>query len=215
MAKKSRSVIAVITGDVVGSRKIKERKTLINSLHASFREIPYLKRNKEENFQIFRGDSFQLIVEDIDRTLDIAFLLRAGLMKKNKKWDARIAIGIGSQEFRVKTIAESDGEAFRNSGYLLDKLLTANTRLGLKTPWPEMDEEFKVSLELADALIKKWSQAGAETAWHYFMGLSQMTMAEALEISQPAVNKRVAAASLHALALVSDRFQKQVNKFIP
>lgn len=154
----------VITGDIVGSTNIKTeyRATLLNCLNTMKEELQCVS---PFTMELFRGDSFQLLVEDPTAALKVAILLRAGLIhhtpdKENGMWDARISLGIGQVEFMADSIVTSDGEAFQYSGRLLDTM--NKTRLAIKTPWHDVDEELDVSTAFADDIIKRWSgkQAG-------------------------------------------------------
>lgn len=87
--------------------------------------------------ELYRGDSFQLLVEDPAMTTKIAILLRAGLIyhtpnKDAGMWDAKVSIGIGSIDFISDNIVTSDGEAFIYSGRQLDNM--GKHRLSIRTP---------------------------------------------------------------------------------
>ena len=115
--------------------------------------------------ELYRGDSFQLLVEDPAMTAKIAILLRAGLIyhtpnKDAGMWDAKVSIGIGSIDFISNNIVTSDGEAFIYSGRQLDNM--GKNRLSIKTPWQDVNEELDVSTAFVDDIITGWSnkQAG-------------------------------------------------------
>ena len=89
----------IITADIIGSTSIDadargELPELINQLTDELQEVSQIQ------VEIFRGDSFQVMVQDVEKTPLVAVLLRAGLRKselrsKTKILDARMAIGIG------------------------------------------------------------------------------------------------------------------------
>ena len=154
----------VITGDIVGSTSIKteHRANLLNCLNTMSEELQCVSPFKME---LFRGDSFQLLIDDPTAALKVAILLRAGLIhntpdKENGMWDARISMGIGQVQFIADSIVTSDGEAFQYSGRQLD--IMNKMRLAIKTPWNDVDEELDVSTAFVDDIIKGWSskQAG-------------------------------------------------------
>lgn len=203
--------VAVLTGDLVKSRSIKfgEIETVINSLKDTFVELNEKLLFNKASFQIFRGDSFQAIIPNIELALISAIVIRARLRtfksnyrivgsKKSDKpinyayTDARIAIGIGEVSYFGNKISESQGEAFQKSGYLLDKLKKENERLGVDTPWENINKEFFVEAKLADAIINRWT---ANTAMAIFFHLlykkNQSELASVLKISQPATHKRL------------------------
>lgn len=154
----------VITGDIVDSSQIKaqNRGHLLNCLNSMSEELQLISPFRME---LFRGDSFQLLVEDASAAMKIAILLRAGLIhstpdKDEKAWDARISLGIGNVEFLSDSIVTSDGEAFQYSGRQLDEM--GKQCLAVKTPWEEANKELELSTAFLDDIIKGWSgkQAG-------------------------------------------------------
>ena len=106
---------AIITGDIVDSTKmdVDERNTMLCILQSLPDLIfPLTKINLE----IFRGDSFQIKVENPEESLRVALAVRACIRSfkfvyYNKQWDARLSIGIGTMEYENATLATSDGEA--------------------------------------------------------------------------------------------------------
>jgi len=154
----------VITGDIVGSSQIKTeyRADLLACLNTMKEELQCVSAFTME---MFRGDSFQLLIDDPAAAMKIAILLRAGLInhtpcKEDGMWDARISLGIGDVEFLSDSIVTSDGEAFQYSGRQLDTM--GKQRLAVKTPWEDVDQELQVSTAFVDDIINGWSskQAG-------------------------------------------------------
>jgi hypothetical protein len=154
----------VITGDIVGSSQIKTeyRERLLNCLNTMEKELQCVSPFRME---LFRGDSFQLLVDDPAAAAKVAILLRAGLINHTPNqgkgiWDAKISLGIGNVEFLSDNIVTSDGEAFQYSGRQLD--LMGKHRLTIKTPWQDVNDELEVSTAFVDDIITGWSskQAG-------------------------------------------------------
>lgn len=154
----------VITGDIVGSSQIKSefRGDLLTCLTTMGDELQCISPFRME---LYRGDSFQLLVEEPAMAAKIAILLRAGLIchtpnKEHGVWDAKVSIGIGSIDFISDSIVTSDGEAFLYSGRQLDAM--GKRKLGILTPWQDVNEELDVSTAFVDDIITGWSnkQAG-------------------------------------------------------
>ena len=153
------TVKGVITGDIIGSSNVKpeNRSLLLDCLKAMKDELSSISPFKME---IFRGDSFQLLVEQPEMTIELAILLRAGLIhhtpsKKDGIWDAKVSVGIGTVDFISDEIITSDGEAFQYSGRKFDKM--GKQRLVVTTPWSDVNEELVVSTSFADDIITRWS----------------------------------------------------------
>ena len=111
---------AVITGDIVRSELIAlgKRDLLIQVLHQI---VENLQDKSPMRMELFRGDSFQIVVDSPEMSLKIASMMRAGLKSNTPKgskteWDARISIGIGTIDYQGDSIVTSDGEAFKLSG---------------------------------------------------------------------------------------------------
>lgn len=202
---------AVITGDLVKSRRIHEGdiETVINSLKSTFTDInKYLLKNQGK-FEIFRGDSFQgllpqpelamlvsIIIRSKLRTFEPSFSL-AGKRTSEKPLlhaysDARISIGIGEVSYNGKTVAESQGDAFERSGHALDKMKNGHARLAVVTPWELVNKELEIECQLADVIISRWTSTTAEAMYHHFLyDKTQQELADQFNITQPAARKRL------------------------
>lgn len=207
-------IVGVITGDIVSSSE-KDRKILLQDLKEILVEIDKLQPKKTLPFELYRGDSFQGLIVEPEKALKYSLLIRANLKKKSNggNTDARIAIGVGTVNFMATTAAESDGEAFRNSGPILDTMKDENVRLRVKTPWEEINQELDVSLFLADALIHRWTTAQVEVIAESLMGKKQTEIAEKLKISQSAVNQRLKAGNWEAINKLMVRFNTLITEY--
>jgi len=213
---------AVITGDIVKSKNIKDfyRQTLIDALKNSFEEInAQLLQEKELPFEIYRGDSFQAVIKQTHFALEIGLMLRAKVRsltkfkgKDNAYWDTRLAIGIGNIDFFADRIIESDGEAFRFSGNVLDKMKKAE-RLKIHTPWEEINNELTVECAFADAIINRWSVNQSEVIYRYLLKReTQKKLAERFNISQPALRKRlVVSGSIDSINVFINRYRNLIQ----
>lgn len=192
-------MIAVLTGDIVSSRRVPDKRKWLKRLQeiiekrAGFATTP--------KWGIFRGDGFQVEMGVPAEALRVAILIRAGI-KSIREFheaglDARIGIGIGDKGFVSKSINESDGEAYQLSGKALDSIKGG---LQIKTPLPERDLATNIALRLASVIIDDWTHAEAETVWlSLSQNLTQVEMARKLKISQPAVNRRAIGAHLNEI----------------
>ena len=220
IAKKAAANYSVITGDIIGSSAVKnKRKQLLSALKKTFKEITLeLPGAAEKPFEIFRGDSFQSVVKQSGKALLISILIRAKLKSlalnesKTKsvenKLDARIAIGIGKIGFNADKIIESDGEAFNFSGKLLDEITKDMQNLKIKTPWHDVNAELEVECYFIDTIINKWTMEQAEAVYLKLLkNETQQVIAKKLKISQPAVRKRIISANIKSIELFIKRFE--------
>jgi hypothetical protein len=140
---------------------------------------------------MYRGDSFQIVVDKAEQTLSVAIALRSKLKAStpegNDPWDARVSIGIGEITFESGHVVTSDGEAFRLSGRAFDNL--GKKKLIMLTPWPELNTAMEVNTKFADEIISSWTARQARVVYHSILSLKiQKEMAEELDMTRQNFN---------------------------
>jgi len=191
----------VITGDIVGSRKITDKKMLIDALHEVFEVLSGRFRARGE---VYRGDEFQLLLPDVGDTVLSAILIRSAIIarspSKKQMWDARIAIGIGEVETLMDRVTESSGEAFVLSGRGLDRIGKSGERLCILTNSAAIDQQLSLVTRLVDDIISHWSHYSAQVAYLSLLyNESQQTLAKRLGRSQPTIHTRLVTAKLELI----------------
>lgn len=211
-------MVAVITGDIVQSSKMdrEQRHQLLSALQKMFSELD----KYTEATEIYRGDSFQILLSQPEKALLLAMLLRAGFRKiphrqdaQAQYADARIAIGIGDISDRAGSLGMSDGEAFRLSGRALDEM-SRRQRLIISTLWPDINEEMEVACALSEAIVSRWTHAQAGIIYSYLLsGKTQQALAKEFGITQGAVSQRLSdAGNIDAIRKFLQRFEKLISK---
>lgn len=189
-------IYAVITGDIVKSGKFgSDREKALKILKEALNSLNKFKSKSIGGISdIFRGDSFQIVISEPNLALEIAIYLKARLLSntiKGKSIDARIAIGIGKIEsLNKKNIQESDGEAFRLSGNALDNI-SKYRRFSIKSSIDELNKQCEFISSSIDSITRRWSPEQAEAILLWLKGFTQTTISKKLGISQPAVNQRL------------------------
>ncbi len=217
-------MIAVISADLLSSSSYPKEllEQVISSLNREFRQV---KKSSEldPGFKIFRGDSFQGIIYDPSKALLMALKFKTAInmlhLKErdtNKAFkreaDLRLAIGIGTYDFKRESIMEANGEAFQFSGRTLDDMKKENRKLKLMTSNSNINDEFDTSFYLFDTLADKWSTASAEVIYFLLQGYKETEIANELDISQSAVNQRKKAAGWDAIEALLLRYQKVISE---
>ena len=204
---------AVITADIVNSTKIEEtnRYLLVDELDNIIQD---LKRLSSLRCEMYRGDSFQVLVDDVKYCLEIAVLIRLGLKKsnllKNTKLDARMAIGVGDVSYEHEQVILSDGEAFRLSGRTFDKL--NKRRLLIATNINDVDEPLNVMLAFIDELLKGLSHTQSKYLYDSLLyNMSQMELANVYNTSQPNIAKHLKSAKENLFRLFFDFAEKTLK----
>lgn len=204
----------IITGDIVDSTLIpNEWKANINDLLDKV--ISDFATQSAASIEMFRGDSFQIIVEQASATLAIGIAVRAALRAHTPEglapWDARISIGIGEVSFESESILTSDGEAFRLSGREFDVL--GKRRIAITTTDEAVNAEMKLTTAFADEMITKWTIRQAEVVYAGLKGdASQKDLAESLGMKLSNFNKHWNLAHGALILAYVDRFRVLVNQ---
>ena len=121
--------------------------------------------------------------------------------------DARIAIGFGKVDYFGKTLAESDGEVFRNSGRELDKLGKRN-RISIKTNEKEINEELEVELSMLDSIIQNWSFLQSRAVYEKILEPKQSIVAKKLGVTEGGLSLRLSAASWNSIEKLLNRYNE-------
>ena len=213
---------AVITGDIVHSRNVDDMKVLLKVLKETILEISEHLSIPIE-FEIYRGDSFQMLLDNPENAVEIAVLIRASLKSKTsynnsnvnmpleKLWDARLSIGIGEVDIAALKVVESTGQAFELSGNQLDEMKKLQERIMVLSCWKNLNEQFLVLSQLSDAIIGRWTLSSSCAVYrHLLYHETQKQIAEELNISQPAVHKRLNTANIGAI----EKMLTYINKTI-
>ncbi|WP_300438057.1 hypothetical protein [Christiangramia sp.] len=217
-------MVAVISADLLSSSRYSKAllEKVISSLNMEFKALE--KHSKYDlGFKIFRGDSFQGMLKDPGLSLKVAIQLKTAINKihlhdeeRNKAFkkeaDLRLAIGVGTYDFKRDSISESNGQAFQFSGRTLDEMKKENRKLQIKTPIENINNEFNTSLFLFDAISDKWSTASAEVIYYLLKGFIETEIASELGISQSAVNQRKKAAGWDAIQMLLTRYESVIKE---
>ena len=204
---------AVITADIVNSTKIEEtsRYLLIEEINNIIHDLRIFSPLKCE---MYRGDSFQVLVDDVKACLRIAILIRLGLKKskllEKAKLDARMAIGIGDVTYEHEQVILSDGEAFRLSGRTFEQL--NKRRLLITTNTNDIDEPLNVMLAFIDDLVINLSCAQSRYLYDSLLyNMSQTELADAYSTTQPNVAKHLKSAKENLFRLFLDFAEKTLK----
>jgi hypothetical protein len=218
---------AVITGDIVRSRNVVDLQVLLQVLKESIPEIEE-QLNTRMDIEIYRGDSFQIVVERPEHAVKVAILIRTKLRSKtifseseeanislDNLWDARVSIGIGEVDKPANRVVESTGEAFELSGKQLDSMKTSQDRIRIASAWDSLNQQFEVMAKLGEAIISRWTLSSCEAAYrHLLFGETQKQIAQKLNISQPAVHKRLSIANIDAIESMVNYLNLTIKKQI-
>ena len=205
----------VITGDLVDSTNIaaKWRQTVVNALHKCVAESLPLTPIK---LDMYRGDSFQVLVDNPEYVLAIGIALRAKLKAetpdKQNLWDARLSVGVGEISFESSNIVTSDGEAFRLSGRSFDHI--GKKRLTIANPWSDFNNEIELVTRFADDVITSWTAKQAKVVYQSMLFPKlQKDLAEELGMTRQNFNYHWSSARGQLILDYIEYFKSLISKY--
>ncbi|KIQ17309.1 hypothetical protein RT99_19470 [Flavobacterium sp. MEB061] len=198
---------SVITGDIIGSRQQKSKHWVedLKKILSQFGEMP-------AQWEIYRGDEFQVEIKNPEEALLTAILIKAHL--RALKSDARMSIGFGDKTHNAEKISESNGTAFINSGELFETLKKQKVTLALKTGDIVFDEKMNLMLRLALTFMDNWLAQPAQFVAVAIENpnLSQEELGQKLGINQAAVSRRQKRAQFDLVMNLDRYFRTQIKE---
>ena len=203
-------MIATITGDIIDSGG-----------HRASQWIDVLKKQLSKwgdspaDWEIYRGDEFQLKIAP-KKALWAAIQLKA-LVKSIKNLDVRMAIGVGSEDFKGVSVSESNGTAYQRSGRTFEKLKDNKRNMAIATGNQKEDQALNLMLKLASNFMDEWTSVSAEIVAIALNNpdLSQQEIAQQLNIQQSAVSQRQKRARLDLVFELLDYYAQTVKRMKP
>jgi hypothetical protein len=178
-------MISIITGDIVNSRKLSSKIWI-----DGFKKLLNTFGKNPMEWEIYRGDEFQLEVKNPEEALYVALQIKAYF--KTMKLDVRMSIGFGDKTYKAKKISESNGTAFSRSGEVFEKLKKQKINLAINSGNKDFDLEMNLILRLCLVFMDNWLSQSAEFVQVAIINqdLSQEEIGVMLGINQAAVSRR-------------------------
>ena len=199
-------MIVILTADIINSRKLSSKKWMndFKQLLNSFGKSP-------NDWEIYRGDEFQLEIKNPEDAFWIAFQLKAFF--KSINLDVRMSLGFGDKTYKTKKITESNGSAFVRSGELFETLKKQKINLAVNSGNVDFDEEFNLIVQLSMSFMDSWLQQSAEFVLVAIQNptLSQEEIGSMLGINQAAVSRRQKRSQYELMLQVERYFRKKVK----
>jgi hypothetical protein len=201
-------MIGIITGDIIKSRKHSTKLWF-----GKFKKLLEQFGSRPKNWDIYRGDEFQIEIKNPQDTLISAIKIKA-LFRSIQNLNVRLSIGIGSKTHNADRITESNGSAFVYSGEKFEELKKQKVTLGIKTGNDDFDEKINLMLRLALISIDQWSTVSAQQVFLFTNSpeKSQLELAKKLKIKQSAISQRLSRANYDDIILLEKYFRNAVKK---
>lgn len=217
--------VAILTGDIVRSTDLAadERRQLHGLLLGMPKELAReFQRDGPYMVDVFRGDSWQLLVSEATEALRIGLYLRARLRSAllSRKTDTRLGIGIGTADLQgISELGQADGPAFRQSSQALEAVGQGQ---GMAIELPTWVDEslaagLAVQLDLLDLPASHWTQKQAEAVARALAGWTQERIGHEWSegaISQQAVGQHLERAGWGKVERAVDYFEETVARLM-
>lgn len=202
---------AILTGDIVGSRKAGRAsvEAVFDTLGAALREAERWTGGPARLTR-FRGDGWQACLPEGGRALRAALFLRARLAAEERT-ETRMAIGLGGVDsVGTADLSDADGPAFHASGEALDGMGRSRRLVLSAAAAPALAPAL---VALCDEIARGWTRAQAEVLWPRLApdAPAQADLAERLGIRQQSVADRLDAAGIAALDEAIAAFEAEVG----
>jgi hypothetical protein len=199
-------MISIITGDIVNSRKLSSKIWIdgLKKLLNTFGKSPV-------EWEIYRGDEFQLEVKNPEEALIIALQIKSYF--KSLKLDVRMSIGFGDMTYKANKISESNGTAFIRSGELFETLKKQKINLAVNSGNEAFDTEINLMLRLSLTFMDSWLVQSAEFVLTAIKNpsLSQEEIGVKLGINQAAVSRRRKRAQFDLVMEMENYFRNKIK----
>jgi hypothetical protein len=210
---------AVITGDMIGFSKLpaKQRQRISRIMKEGSKAVQKaLKGDVPLGADVFRGDSWQLLVSEAAVSLRVGLFLRAYLRAAmgTNKLDTRMAIGVGTVDFVPNDrVSRGDGQAYRYTGNGLEQMTKASN-MCFRFPGREIEESLDVLVHLLDVLAMNWSDKQALAITGALQGLKQEKIGSLWKppITQQSVNRHLQRAGWFAIEKAIGFFENSFQR---
>ena len=196
MAKeKTKKLYSVITGDIVKSSKLSldQHKQLIKVMRSCSKDISKVFPDAlKYETELFRGDSWQLLIKKPELAFSIAIFYRTYLKAKMQlsSIDSRMAISIGTVDFIESSFGV--GDAYKISGKALDK--KGKRKIKFVSDILPNSDVIDLLIQNTDFISARWTSKQCKIVLLALQNRDQKAIASKLRISQQAVSKQIDAA---------------------
>lgn len=215
--EKTKKLYSVITGDIVKSSKLSldKHKLLVKVMRNCSKEISKIFPDSlKYQPELFRGDSWQVLIKKPELALSIALFYRAYLRAKMllSSIDARMAISIGTVDFIESSFGV--GDAYKISGKALDK--KGKRKIKFVSDILPNSNAIDLLIHNTDFISARWTSKQCKIVLFALQNKDQKAIASKLRITQQAVSKQIDVAGWMIVSDNVDYFKNVVlNASIP
>jgi hypothetical protein len=203
--------IALI-GDIVSSRKIRNRAEVQKKMSALFRELNRKDTTIISPFTITLGDEFQALYASADNLFKDMWIIIASLYPVKVKF----SIGIGNLTTKINRLQSigMDGTSFHNARKGLDELKEKPFLFNIITDGGDVLKLERQSLFLISQILKKWKQTRLTVFNMLYEGHTTKEISRKLKITDKAVYKNITAGELNTIIKIFSEISNSVNELL-
>ena len=210
-------MVAVLTGDIVKSSKmpdneLKELMNQIDSMLNRFKKVYHGLR-----YELFRGDSFQVVLFQPEHSIKLATLIRALVVQSSvdirHMYDVRISIGLGDINPLNDKVTTSNGQAFTYSGHQLDKM-KVRERLVFKSPNKTLNEDMTISSSMISVIISQWTLKRANIIFYMLCNVSREDICSQFHVSNSGLSAFLTASNYYELLNALQWSEERIKMFV-
>lgn len=212
--------IAIITGDVVQSTRLTggEREILTRALEGisgALKSVGIVAVSAD----IFRGDSFQIVLKEARHICDASLYLRAWFrstrVHDNSVLDVRLGLGLGQVEYQSKKQSLSDGTAYRLAAASLEDTFTDKlSRVKFCCESPALAVHVNAIFVAIEPDVSKWTAPQAQSIWWSLQGLTHVEIAEKLDVAQSTVTRALQSAQSRTLEYIRNYLRDLIDAYL-
>jgi hypothetical protein len=218
---RTEKIVAVVTCDVVGSRKYstEQRRKMDAVLKKEFLTVSKVFKNAIHtpfSFNITGGDEFQFVVSAIEKAYGITVLYRSlsAIADPELSFGFRSSIGIGEIAVENRKASYSqDGQAFHRSRLGIDLFrdhkLKRRTKIITGDSW--MDEMLDRILMYQDLIEGRWTRPQWEAVRFRLVLPTYEEIAKKIGVAYQNIQKRLKAANWEEFKQGIDFVEKQLS----
>lgn len=206
------AIHAVITGDIVNSTGLPPsmEKKLTNVIRKLF---------EGTTFEFYRGDSFQVFMQDPASALLQSLLCRTAaisLHEANEEMitDIRLCIGIGSVKLPIRSIATAKGQAFVLSGRSFDGISKTDKRLAIVSGNAIANIGLEVASDYINSIFGNMTGKQAAVIFELLQGKTQQEIAVKLKKSKSTIHQRTSAARWNEIQKILEQYKGFIKHLI-
>lgn len=201
---------AIITGDIVNSTALAPaaEKKLIRLLRQVL---------QDHRFEFYRGDSFQVYLQNAAAALPLALRCRAAAIGLGggaavASSDVRVSIGAGKIKTPGASLGISKGEAFVLSGRAFDEMVKQDTRLAISAGNALANEGLQVIADYGNAIFKDMTSKQALVIFELLKGGTQQDAATKLKKSKSTIHQHVSAGRWPEIEKLLDHYKNIIRQ---